>query len=292
MEFPMSFSQPVSSLIRQRYSCRKYQNNSISPMAYPDLVDFINTLPAGPFNAPNRFILVTANGQDNNPLRGLGTYGTIKSPTGFIIGAAKSAEKDMEDFGYRMEMIILKGTDLGMGTCWLVGFFTRSSFSKMIGIEKGETLPAICSLGIPEFEKTNEQIYQSRSRFPWDVLFFSENFNTSFNPEMAGKYSQPLEMVRLAPSAQNRQPWRIVNQGDNWHFYLQRTKGYREMVLPGLTGISDLQRIDMGICMAHFESSAREDGLKGQWQMNNPGIQLTNKLMEYTVSWIASSEKE
>jgi hypothetical protein len=290
MEFPMSFSQPVSSLIRQRYSCRKYQNNSISPMAYPDLVDFINTLPAGPFNAPNRFMLVTSNGQDNNALRGLGTYGTIKNPSGYIIGAAKPSEKYLEDFGYRMEMIILKATELRLGSCWLGGFFTRSSFSKMIETEKGEALPAICSLGIPEFEKTNEQIDQARKRFGWDALFFSGNFNAPLNPEMAGRYARPLEMVRLAPSAQNRQPWRIVNQGDNWHFYLRRSKGYREMVLPGFTGISDLQRIDMGICMAHFESSAREDGLKGQWQMNNPGIQTPNKLVEYTISWIASSE--
>jgi hypothetical protein len=286
----MQLTQSISTIVRHRYSCRKYKTSFISEKSQTDIVEFINTLPAGPFNAPNRFKLVTSNGQDSNALRGLGTYGTIKNPSGYIIGAAKPSEKDLEDFGYRMEMIILKATELRLGSCWLGGFFTRSSFSKMIGTEKDETLPAICSLGIPEFEKTNEQIYQSRSRFPWDVLFFSENFNTSLNPKMAGKYAPPLEMVRLAPSAQNRQPWRIVKQGDNWHFYLQRTKGYREMVLPGLTGISDLQRIDMGICMAHFESSAREDGLKGQWQMNNPGIQTPNKLVEYTISWIASSE--
>ena len=34
-----------------------------------------------------------------------------------------------------------------------------------------------------------------------------------------------LEMVRIAPSASNKQPWRVVRDGPAWHFYCQRTPG-------------------------------------------------------------------
>ncbi|HEX7556726.1 MAG TPA: nitroreductase family protein [Leptolinea sp.] len=284
----MAFSQPVTNLIHQRYSCRNYRITPIPETAYHELVDFIATLPAGPFNAPNRFQLAAATEQDSSALRGLGTYGNVKNPSGFIIGATKSAKMDMEDFGLRMETIVLKATDLGLATCWLGGFFTRSSFSKKIGGVKGETLPAICSVGVPVVEKNVALVDQSRSRLGWDELFFTDNFTSILKPDQAGAYGVPLEMVRLAPSARNLQPCRIIKQANKWHFYLQRSKGYREMVLPDLTGIADLQRIDMGIAMAHFELAAIEAGLTGQWQVNDPGLLKPNRLNEYSVSWIPS----
>jgi hypothetical protein len=41
----------------------------------------------------------------------------------------------------------------------------------------------------------------------------------------------------------------------------------------------------MGIAMCHFELSAKELGLKGDWGVNGPQIKKDN--MEYIVSWIA-----
>ncbi|TLN24073.1 nitroreductase, partial [bacterium] len=97
-------------------------------------------------------------------------------------------------------------------------------------------------------------------------------------------YATPLEMVRLAPSASNKQPWRILRQGRNWHFYLQRTKGYREMAMGRFTGIADIQRIDMGIAMCHFELAAKDSGLCGKWVMDTKARQL-DILTNYVVTW-------
>jgi len=63
--------------------------------------------------------------------------------------------------------------------------------------------------------------------------------------------------VRLAPSAVNRQPWRMVVMDDVVHFYLQRAKS-----LGG--GKLDMQKIDMGIALCHFELMAKELGFKGE----------------------------
>jgi nitroreductase len=61
-------------------------------------------------------------------LKGLGTYGFIKGATGFIMGTVGHSEKNLEDYGYVMERAILFATDIGLGTCWFGGTFTRSRF--------------------------------------------------------------------------------------------------------------------------------------------------------------------
>ena len=87
------------------------------------------------------------------------------------------------------------------------------------------------------------------------------------------------EMVRLAPSASNRQPWRIIRHGVSWHFYVQRSSGYRRTARLG--GVPDLQRVDMGIAMCHWELTAREAGLHGHWVVQEPAIAKPDDL--YTV---------
>jgi hypothetical protein len=129
-------------------------------------------------------------------------------------------------------------------------------------------------------------------RLPMDKLFFSETLNCSITPESAGAYLLPLEMVRLAPSASNKQPWRIVRVGDIWHFFLQRTKGYGKGTLVfNILRLADLQRVDMGIAMCHFELAARELDLQGSWVIDEPQLAMPEGT-EYTVSWIATSNQQ
>jgi nitroreductase len=92
-------------------------------------------------------------------------------------------------------------------------------------------------------------------------------------------------MVRLGPSASNRQPWRIIHDQDQWHFYLRRSAGYGQGI-SGLFMATDLQRVDMGIAMSHFALTAQELGLGGAWRVEEPGIKMPNELTEYVVSWV------
>ena len=90
---------------------------------------------------------------------------------------------------------------------------------------------------------------------------------------------------RLAPSASNKQPWRLLRVGDCWHFYLQRTAGYGQGGLAGLVVHGDLQRVDMGIAMCHFALAAHQLGLAGEWVVQKPGNGLEAVPWEYVVSW-------
>jgi hypothetical protein len=226
-------------------------------------------------------MLVAAAGKDRSDLRGLGTYGFIRGNTGFVVGAMSPSASGLEDFGYALERIVLMADDLGLGTCWLGGSFTRSSFAAWIQAGRSERIPAVLAVGVID----GVPPVPHRSRLGWDRLFFQDDIQTPLSAEAAGPFADVLEMVRLAPSASNRQPWRIVRRGENWHFFLQRTKGYRKNIVTRLLGIEDIQRVDIGIAMAHFELTAMEAELAGRWIVADPRIGTPAEGLEYRVTW-------
>ncbi len=288
----MNLSQPIEKIIQQRYSCRTYQEKKLEQDIYQQLAVYASTARNTPFGSPVRFDLIAASDGDSNALRGLGTYGFIKNAAGFIVGATDDGPQSMEDFGYLMEKIIIFATDLGLGTCWLGGSFARSRFAKKILARKDEIIPAVTSVGYISgrpriFDKFIRQEASSDQRRPWDWLFFEGKFGNPLSKQSAGNYAAPLEMVRLAPSASNLQPWRIIKDGDTWHFYLQRKLGYRDSSAAKFLKTADLQRVDLGIAMCHFELTAQELELTGNWKIDDPGIQTPDPLTEYSVSWIA-----
>jgi hypothetical protein len=247
------------------------------------LADYIRRLPAGPFAGSARFELAAATPADQSAMRGLGTYGFIKGKPGFIIGAMQASPKDLEDFGYRLEDLILFATGLGLGTCWLGGTFTRSGFAHKIEATRAETLPAVCAVGPIDTQRA--RINPVRDRLDWKSLFFDGEFGTPLSQSAAGAYAEALEMVRIAPSASNKQPCRVLRRADGWHFYIQRTKGYREAAVGRITGIADMQRIDLGIGMQHFELACAAAGLAGKWENLDPRLPVPDALTEYAITW-------
>jgi hypothetical protein len=287
----MIFSQPINSLIRKRFSCRSYETPPLQDSDRQALSNFLNELPPGPQGGRPRFILTAATVQDRSALRGLSTYGFIKSAPAFIMGALSPSVGDMEDYGYLMEAAVLRATDLGLGTCWLGGTFAHSSFAAKIDLQPGEILPAVVPTGTISTRRYPpadliRRAAGSDSRLDGSALFFEGDFSTPLSPKQAGAYAEALEMVRLGPSASNKQPWRVLHIGSAWHFYLKRTPGYN-------TGLSsrfvhaDLQRVDMGIAMCHFALSAAELGLKGSWQVTPPP-QTPDTQVEYSLTWVAA----
>ena len=288
----ISYTKPVVEIIEQRYSCRTYRPDPLDMDTRRQLADYAAGVQWGPLGSQARYELIAASENDRKVLKSLGTYGFIKGATGYIVGAIEESRYNLEDFGYLLELIILYATDLGLGTCWLGGTFTKSSFARKISAREGELVPGVSSVGyIAKKPRRIESILRVNDgtdrRLPWERLFFDDGFNTPLPHEGLGRYGKALEMVRLSPSASNRQPWRVVREGSAWHFYLQRTPGYRESPLVRLTTVADLQRMDMGIAMSHFELAANELGLDGHWENHDPEIERPDDLTEYTVSWVS-----
>jgi hypothetical protein len=288
----MRFSRPVVDVIQKRFSCRSYLETPIAAETQQQLAEMMAEVQTGPLGSQCRFELIAARDGDGDTLRGLGTYGLIQNPAGYLAGAVRESDTMFEDFGYRMEEMVLTATDLDLGTCWLGGSFTKTSFADRVRRQEGEMVPAVVSVGyISETPRLLDRIIRrqarSNSRLPWEHLFFDQRFGNPVSQRAADAYAVPLEMVRQGPSASNRQPWRIVHAGSGWHFYVQRTPRYPSWAAsPFIAG--DLQRMDVGIAMCHFALTADELGLQGLWAVDEPGIRKPDALTEYIASWVVS----
>lgn len=283
-------STPITDIIQQRYSCRKYQTEPIDKNLQEEFQNYLDTLTKGPFGTPIRLKLTAATQEDNAALRGLGTYGFIKNATGFIIGAAEETDQMPEDYGYVVELAVLKATSLGLGTCWLGGTFTKSAFAKKINKQKNEVIPAVIATGYAAKDSRStdrlRQRIQADRRLPWSLLFFEGQFGSPLTESQAGEYQKALEMLRIGPSASNKQPWRVIRNGSKWHFYCQRTPGYgKGSTLFGLMRLVDLQRLDIGIGMSHFELTVREMGLDGEWVVRDPELSEDKMDRVYIATW-------
>ncbi|MBN1639925.1 MAG: nitroreductase family protein [Anaerolineae bacterium] len=286
----MAFSVPLAELVQRRYSCRTFSGSPLGEDLTRRLVAFLGAAATGPFGARARFELVAATREDPAILRGLGTYGFLKGVPAYIAGAVQEGERDLEDIGYLMEQAVLYATDLGLGTCWLAGTFTRSRFAERIALREDETMPAVIAVGYaaqrPRVVDGLIRVgVRADRRIPWGRLFYDGGFQTPLAPQEAGPYAVPLAMVRAAPSASNRQPWRVVRADGAWHFYLRGSPHY-QAAASAVKGASGVQRVDIGIAMCHFALSAAEQRLAGKWAIAAPPIETPDAATTYVASWV------
>ncbi len=286
----MLYSNPVIDLIRTRKSVRTYEKEPIPQESRQALESFLRSLPEPPLGSAVRFLPVSADAVDTDSLKGLGTYGIIGNPAGFVIAAVQTSDDGLFDFGFLMEAACLKLSDLGLGSCWLGGSFRKSRFADRIGLQEGEIVPSVLSFGVPSGKKRLiERVLTagagSVGRLPFEALFFDGDFNRPLTAAQAGKAAAALESVRLAPSASNRQPWRIVRDArdGSFHFFLRMNTAYQRQMK--WLGLINLQRVDMGIAACHFGLAAEASGLNGRWRRNPGPAPSAPEAGLYVVSW-------
>jgi nitroreductase len=274
----------ISDIIKKRRSCRSYSNKPIEDKILQNLSALIEAPHIGPFGNQPRFKLVGMNTSEPQEWKKLGTYGVIKNARLFLVGVVKKAAMAEEDYGYCKEKLILKATELGLCTCWIGGTFSTGTFARAVNLQKEELLPSVSPLGYAADQKSlTEKVMRrfagSDHRKSWPEIFFAGNLSTPLNELQAGKYAPVLENVRLAPSASNKQPWRILYDSDRniFHFYLVRTLGYK------MLREASLQDIDLGIAMSHFDLTTKELGVQGKWQKDD--LAPKEKSPEYIASW-------
>jgi nitroreductase len=258
------FNKPIVDIIENRRSVRTFKEEKLSQDVKFGLREFTDKL-EGPFDAKVRFELMDDQGITEKTGGKIGTYGIIKGSPAYIASSVEKAQNSLEQLGYTFEKLMLYGESLGLGSCWLGGTFKRSVFEEAMDLKEDEMLPAVTPIGYPApkksvVESVMRTLAGSNNRKPWNELFFNQSFQNPLTESEAGQYKTALEMVRLGPSASNKQPWRIVKDGLNFHFYLQSAKGYSNAL-----GFN-IQKIDIGIAMCHFEMTARESGLEGTWE--------------------------
>jgi len=259
--------------MRERVSVRTYRTQPLSKAHIQKIETFIKQQQKPPFGTDIRFVVLDT---EEGHIGRKDTFGVIRGAGTFIACILPSGGR-LADLGYAFEAVVLFAQKLGIGTCWM-GTFNRKTFSRAAKVKVGETLPVVSPLGYPDKKRSRADksvrfIAGSRKRLPWERLFFNGSLDTPLTEANAGVFSEALEMVRLAPSASNRQPWRIVKEGnDTFHFYIQRSKAY----IGNMLGF-DIQMIDMGIALYHFEAALGARGISGGFSEEKSDIGISGE---------------
>lgn len=278
----MKINIPVEETIKKRYSVRTYEDKKLSSEDKEALMTYIDSL-TNPFGEKVTFHFIEKGLEPNGEK--LGTYGVIKGANAFVGVSVANTEFGLEAVGYEFENLILYATHMGLGTVWLAATFSRDHFASAMGVKKEDLFPAISPVGYPATKKSIQEsimrkTMKSNQRKPWNVLFFNNSFSTPLTEEDAGSYAIPLEMLRLAPSATNAQPWRVLKEGNVYHFY--------EMHHPNVSEDEKLiKRVDLGIGLSHFHQTVLEHGLTGKFEkLAQQNIDISPNI-HYIISWIA-----
>lgn len=274
--------QDIEKEIRTRKSIRTYTGIDIEPKTKQLIVDYMHSCSTGPFGNKVDFYWIDGDSEEFKDVK-LGTYGVISGTKTFIAGKVGKGVKNFEDFGYCMEKLVLYCAQLNIGTCWMGGTYKRTAFSAAVNLQEDEFIPAVTPIGyFGKKKRTIDKLFRrvagSDNRKPFDELFFSETFTQSLTQKEKEKYGFILEMVRLAPSASNKQPWRVLVCDNMLHFYLQRTPNYNKTIVH-----ADLQRVDMGIALSHTELVLNEKNILHKWTVSIPDIEL-DEMTEYIAS--------
>lgn len=265
-------SRSVIELIKERKSVRSYTGKPLSVELVDSINSYMNNLSA-PLDAKARVEWISTDIGDQ-PVK-LGTYGIISGAKHFLALIIEKNNKLSEIGGaYLLEEVILYCTALDLGTCWLGATFNTNDLLQQIELSDSETLAIISPVGYKRDKRSFLELVMrkgvgSDNRKAFGSLFFQGSFDVSLSKDKAGHFAVPLEMVRLAPSASNKQPWRVVKEGDILHFYH----------LPNRFSL-----YDMGIALCHFELTCKELNLKGYFQVLD-SISSIGKF-EYCMSWI------
>ena len=183
----------------------------------------------------------------------VGSYGRIENAPFCVafIGDMNSA-RVQEAVGYTGEGVILEATALGLGSCWVGGFFRPETIRERISMHESERVLAVTPLGIPPDTFT----FQEKLMAGFGHMHKRRPLKDMVDRVPTNEWQRiALEAARLAPSAVNRQPWR----------FSLTEKAISIGLDVGRDSYKIARRLDCGIAMLHLELGARHAGIKGNW---------------------------
>lgn len=251
-------------LMKKRISTRKFKEEKISESDIESIMQYAaNVKPL--FSDIKWSIQIT---DKTEVIKGMISavgkmYYKVFSPN-YILLSSEISEKSNENIGYVGQQIVLKLTELGIGSCWIGAPIKKSSFEKNFDINSNERYVIMIAIGYP-LEKFSE--VQKRPRISSEEIFVGDNIN--------GK-EKVLDALRIAPSAVNSQPWIVYGDNDKWDIYIKYKSGLFGSML------KRMNKIDIGIGFSHLILAL--DEMKIDYKISYKKSPLKIKSQEYFTS--------
>ncbi|WP_394918226.1 nitroreductase family protein [uncultured Robinsoniella sp.] len=211
----------ILEAMRARHAVRSYKDKKIEESVIKELQAEINRCN----QKGNLSIQLIRN--DTNVFKGLmANFVGFRGVSNYIALVGESNENSEEKAGYYGQRIALTAQQLGLNTCWAASTYKNQKCKASIG--KNEKLVCVMAIGygatqgIPHKSKTIAQLCRVENDMPdW--------------------FRNGMIAVALAPTAQNKQDFLIVLNGEKVQFEVKESK---------------YSKIDLGIIKYHFETGA------------------------------------
>ena len=211
----------ILEAMRARHAVRSYKDKKREESVIKELQEEINRCN----KKGNLSIQLIRN--DTNVFKGLmANFVGFRGVSNYIALVGESNENLEEKAGYYGQRIALKAQQLGLNTCWAASTYKNQKCKASIG--KNEKLVCVMAIGygatqgVPHKSKTIAQLCRVENDIPdW--------------------FRNGMIAAALAPTAQNKQDFLIVLNGEKVQFEVKESK---------------YSKIDLGIIKYHFETGA------------------------------------
>lgn len=252
----------LQELVAGRKSVRTYDGRRLTQEDRQKILAYAETI-ENPFGVPVRFVYIDGSAPNltSKVLTGVNEY---------IAAMVEPVPMADEAYGFSLEKLVLYAWSLGIGTVWIGGTMNRDAFEAAAGRKATERMPCITPVGYPAAKRSVRDVMmragiRADERIDGSKLFFRGGLTAPLT-DAPQWMEQALEAVRWAPSAVNRQPWRVAVVGNTAHFYEKQNKG----MVSEQTG--DLQRIDVGIGLCHYVLSLEQQNVPFRVTEADPGL--------------------
>ncbi|MDO5377841.1 MAG: nitroreductase family protein [Clostridia bacterium] len=184
--------------------------------------------------------------------KGPGMKSGIKGTDVYAVIVAKRGTP-MEMEGFMGEALVLEATAMGLGTCWLGAFFYPDIVSRNVNLQSDEAIHCVIAIGKAELPPF------APKRMELEKLCGMSEAQLS---ELGAWQKEAVLAARIAPSAVNFQPWKIVADKAGVSV-LERPVLYKKYA-----------PLDRGICMLHAAVGAHHAGREAVWKKVDGGYMM------------------
>jgi nitroreductase len=215
----------INEAIERRHSVRSYTDRPITGEVEKELRDLITECNRKSGLSLQLFL--------NEPQVLSGIIGRIgfKNVRNYLALIGKNSSALDEKCGYYGEKVVLRATQLGLGSCW-VGMGYRKTAPTLATDEK---LRLVIALG---YAATPGKAHRNK---PLKELYAVEKRGDSADDNLPAWFLRGIRAAQLAPTARNQQKFQFTLVGDT-------------VKAKDIGGI--LSRVDLGIVKYHFEVAA------------------------------------
>lgn len=247
-------------IIRKRRSVRTFDDKGLSENELNQINQIIENL-ENPFNLEISFVLLE---KDKYNL----DCPVLVGEKYYICALTNKKEEFRLALGYVFEDLVLKLEEIDLCTTIIAGTYKKDSFIEALKLNDNQELALITPVGHKADKMSIRETLMRKGikadeRENINELFFKDDFDNPLD-----EIDESLQAIRLAPSAVNKQPWRILENDEGIHFYVHFSQGYEKV-----------QMIDMGIALRNF---MYVNTRKGNIRFEKPDIKTK---YQYVVSY-------